>query len=198
MGIAAVSTWTHLISRGKGSLASPFLKMQIKLRSRLLCKLWVRSPLSWQSSKSRSWVWPEPGPFPNTPASAFEAQDFLVREERGNLHLSLEKVPMTVSIPAPATPELPGCRWNLHENVKERMKSLVTSDCPAGAAHGSERNFLFPRGSWSSYTPVRRGTKTFFSRIPRDAECLVCALPSWEAILIFPNSTKLPWKEVKT
>lgn len=55
------------------------------------------------------------------------------------------------------------------------LKHIVTSDCSAGTTHRSERNFLFPEGSWSLYTPVRRGMKTFLSHIPNDDECFICA-----------------------
>lgn len=59
--------------------------------------------------------------------------------------------------------------------VTKLLKYIVTSDCSAGTTHRSERNFLFPEGSWSLYTPARRGMKTFLSHIPSDAEGFICA-----------------------
>lgn len=131
---------------------------------------------------------------------AFRAQDFLVRQEKGNLHFPLEKVPTAASPPPP--PQTSQALTEICMKVlTKRTKSIVTLDCPAGATPRSERNFLFPQGSWSLCTPGRRGTKTFLSHIPSDAERLVCALPSHTDVkqfwysLIAPSFPERRWKQ---
>ena len=89
------------------------------------------------------------------------------------------------------------------EALTKLWKHIVTSDCSAGTTPRSERNFLFPEGSWSLYSPARRGMKTCLPHPKRWWMFYLCtkkAASKWqihEAILKFPHRTNFPWKAVK-
>lgn len=170
---AAVSSQIHLIRRGKGSRGSPFFKMQIERGRRLPCKGWVRSPLRLAEFKEMlRCVTPVRG-IPKHFRHTFEAQDCLVRQEKGNLHFSLEKVPIASPPPPPPTSQAP--TETCMEVLTKAMKSIVTSGCPAGATRGSHREeFPLSSGLLGLIHACEKRNENFLS----DVEHLVCALQS--------------------
>lgn len=154
----------------KGHGDHPFLKCKLNVAA---CKGWVRSPLRLAEFKEMlRGVTPVRG-IPKHFRHTFEAQDFLVRQEKGNLHFSLEKVPIASPPPPPPTSQAP--TETCMEVLTKPMKSIVTSGCPAGATRGSHREeFPLSSGLLGLIHACEKRNENFLS----DVEHLVCALQS--------------------
>lgn len=162
----------------------------------------------WQSSNSSSCLRPEVGHF-QSPQKVIQDRR-LSCESRKQQFTPLSGKSSNCYFPAQAvfflaTPYLPSSHWIRMEVLTKLLKYIGTSGCSEGTTHGSERNFLLPKDSWSLYTPERRGMKTFLSHIPSDDGCFICALrgllPSnkymkqfWNCLVVlsFPEKS---WKQ---